>query len=183
MTTFKELNDEQLVLTYQCTNDAAAFGELYQRYNKRVFLYCVKVLDNREDAMDLTQDIFVKIADQLLRLKDAAAFVKWLFRIAHNDCMDILTKNKKHQSTSIDSIQELEADVFDEEIALLKDQEIEQMESALTQLPEKEKSLLTEKYFEGKSVKDLMNKYQLSKSAVKMRLARSREKLKVASVI
>jgi RNA polymerase sigma factor (sigma-70 family) len=59
---------------------------------------------------------------------------------------------------------------------------MEQMETAMTQLPEKDKSFLTEKYFEGKSVQDLMDKYELSKSAVKMRLARSREKLKLASV-
>jgi RNA polymerase sigma factor (sigma-70 family) len=171
-----------LVITYQKTKEPAAFGELYLRYNQKVFLYCAKILGNRENAMDLTQDIFVKISDQLIRLKDPAAFVKWLFRIAYNDCMDVLTKNKKRQCAALDTIKEPEADLFDEENTILKDKEMEQMETAMTQLPEKDKSFLTEKYFEGKSVQDLMDKYELSKSAVKMRLARSREKLKLASV-
>jgi len=56
MGTFRHLTDTDLVVTYQNTNNALAFGELYNRYNEKVFLYTTKILKNREQAMDLTQD-------------------------------------------------------------------------------------------------------------------------------
>lgn len=178
MNTFKNISDAELVLTYQNTQNPAAFGELYRRYNKKVFLYCVKILKNRDSALDLTQDIFVKIANKLGQLNHSNTFVAWLFRIAYNDCMDFLKNSKKNQVNPIHDNYDQEEEVFDYEAAFQKESQFQQLEIVMNQISAQDRQLLMERYFEKKSIQELVEKYNLSESAMKMRLARSRNKIK-----
>lgn len=182
MTLFKNLTDTELILAYQQSQDARAFGELYNRYNKKVYLYCNKILKNREDAYDVTQDIFVKISVSILKLKDPNTLVKWLFLVARNACLDLIQKNKRSSTTTLESEDLIPEDVFDMEAALGKEELFNKMESALNQLKPEDKTFLEAKYFHGKSVKDLTQTYGMSASAVKMRLMRTRQKVQNLSL-
>ena len=178
MNNFKNLSDEALVLDYQKTQNQVVFGELYQRYHTNVFLYCAKVLKNRDKAADLTQDIFIKVSIKLVQLSDANTFESWLIRIAHNDCMTLFKKAKRERTNSIEEVFHLGADEFDYDAAEAKEVQFSQIEKVLSDLPELEKSLLLDKYLGKKKITELMEKYAMSSSAVKMRLLRSRDKVK-----
>lgn len=177
MTTFKQFTDTQLVAIYQQTHAAGAFGELYVRYHEKVFLYCTKILKNSHMALDLTQDIFLKITKKILKLKSAETFVKWLFTIAKNHCMDSLRKKKRMAFHLIDNAVDVPADQVDVESVLAKEQQLTALEFAMKHLTQEEINLLKDRYFNKTSVLDLATKYQLSESAVKMRLLRTRKKL------
>lgn len=66
--------------------DTGAFNLLVSRWEKRLFNYTFRLTGNREDALDVCQETFLKAFQQLHRLQDPARFAGWLFTIARNDC-------------------------------------------------------------------------------------------------
>src|SRR5687768_2506992 len=67
---------------------AAAYGELVGRYQDRVFTFVLGQIQSREDAIDLTQEVFVKTHASLAGFREDSLFYTWLYRIALNTCID-----------------------------------------------------------------------------------------------
>ena len=67
---------------------------LVSRWEKRVFNYVLRLVGNREDAMDISQDVFLKAYQNLRKLEDLGRFAPWLYRIAHNEAYSLLRKNR-----------------------------------------------------------------------------------------
>ena len=67
---------------------------LVSRWEKRVFNYLLRLVGNREDALDLSQDVFLKAYQNLKKLEDPGRFAAWLFRIAHNEAYSLLRRNR-----------------------------------------------------------------------------------------
>jgi len=174
----KYLTDTELILIYQDTKNGNAFGELYNRYETKVFLYCIKILKEREDAHDVTQDIFLKLTDKLLTLKETFAFKKWLYRIAQNDCITVLRNQQKFRYTSVDAAYDLIDSKNETESIEVKEQQIAKVNLMLAHLSERDQTILKEKYLQDLTIVDLMEKYNLSESAVKMKLSRARNKVR-----
>ena len=176
--TLRNLSDEALITMYQENQDAQAFGELYNRYNQKVMLYCTKILGDRNNALDVTQDLFIKVSEKLGQLKEKVTFVKWLFTIAYNDCMNFVKKQKRFATTSTEILNNRENDVIDLEEKEMEEVKLSKMETAMQFLATDERTMLEDKYFGNASISDLETKYGMGASAVKMRLARSRNKVK-----
>ena len=85
-----------------------AFNLLVSRWEKRVYNYLLRITANREDALDLTQDVFLKAYQNLKKLDDPARFAPWLYRIAHNEAYSMF--RKRRPETDVD---ELEPEVTD----------------------------------------------------------------------
>ena len=90
---FREVEDRDLVLRSR-RGDVEAYNRLVSRWEKRVYNYLLKLSGNREDALDLSQDVFLKAYQSLRKLDDPARFSSWLFRIAHNEAYSLLRKRK-----------------------------------------------------------------------------------------
>ena len=88
---FREVEDRDLILKAR-RNDVEAYNLLVSRWEKRIYNYLLRLVGNREDAMDLNQDVFLKAYQNLKRLEDPARFGPWLFRIAHNEAYSLLRK-------------------------------------------------------------------------------------------
>lgn len=88
---FREVEDRDLVGKAR-RGDVDAYNLLVSRWEKRVFNYVYRLVSNREDAMDVTQDAFLKAYQNLGKLDDAGRFAPWLFRIAHNESFSLLRK-------------------------------------------------------------------------------------------
>jgi len=71
-----------------------AYSILVSRWEKRVFNYLLRLIGDREDAQDLSQDVFLKAWQNLKKLEDADRFASWLFRIAHNEAFSMLRRNR-----------------------------------------------------------------------------------------
>jgi RNA polymerase sigma-70 factor (ECF subfamily) len=90
---FREVEDRDLIAKAR-RGHVDAYNVLVSRWEKRVFNYLLRLVANREDALDLSQDVFLKAYQNLRKLDDPAKFPAWLFRIAHNEAFSLLRKNR-----------------------------------------------------------------------------------------
>jgi len=90
---FREVEDRDLVLRAR-RGDVEAYNRLVTRWEKRVYNYLLKLTGNREDALDLSQEAFLKAYQSLGKLADPGRFAPWLFRIAHNEAFSLLRRRK-----------------------------------------------------------------------------------------
>ena len=93
--------DEELVLKAQ-QGDVKAFDELVERYHDRIYGLTYNMTSNREDAEDLTQDIFVKAFEALPRFRGKSSFYTWLYRIAINKTINYRKKRNRNRALSLD---------------------------------------------------------------------------------
>ena len=90
---FREVEDRDLIAKAR-RGDVEAYNLLVSRWEKRVFNYLLRLVSNREDALDLSQDVFLKVYQSLAKLDDPARFAGWLFRIAHNEAFSLLRRRR-----------------------------------------------------------------------------------------
>jgi len=90
---FREVEDRDLVAKAR-KGDVEAYNLLVSRWEKRVFNYLLRLVANREDALDLSQEAFLKAYQSLPKLDDPGRFGAWLFRIAHNEAFSMLRRRK-----------------------------------------------------------------------------------------
>ena len=90
---FREVEDRDLI-TRARKGNVESYNLLVSRWEKRVFNYLYRLVGNREDAFDLSQDVFLKAYQALGKLEDPAKFTGWLFRIAHNEAYSLLRKTR-----------------------------------------------------------------------------------------
>ena len=91
---FREVEDPDLIRAAK-RGKVEAYNVLISRWEKRVFNYLLRLVGNREDAMDLSQEAFLKAYQNLGRLQDPARFGPWMFRIAHNEAFSLLRKPRR----------------------------------------------------------------------------------------
>jgi RNA polymerase sigma-70 factor (ECF subfamily) len=90
---FREIEDLDLIAKAR-RGDVEAYNLLVSRWEKRVFNYLLRLVSNREDALDVSQETFLKAYQNLRKLDDPARFSAWLFRIAHNEAFSLLRRRK-----------------------------------------------------------------------------------------
>jgi RNA polymerase sigma-70 factor (ECF subfamily) len=78
------------------------FERLYELYRGRVFSTAYRMLSNRADAEDATQDVFVKVFKKLKSFRGDSAVSTWIYRIAVNTCLDFRRRRKLRQAVSLD---------------------------------------------------------------------------------
>ena len=86
--------DDQLVDRY-LTGDGTAFEELMIRYQRRIYRVCYRFVENREDAMDLAQEIFIKAFENLPTFRWESSLKSWLYRVAINHCINHVKKHSQ----------------------------------------------------------------------------------------
>lgn len=87
-----------MLLVREAKNGSAeAYGELVGRYQDKVFTVVYGQIGAREDALDLTQEVFIKAHSAIRRFREDAVFYTWLYRIAVNACIDYLRRRKRTQ--------------------------------------------------------------------------------------
>ncbi|MFN0172970.1 MAG: RNA polymerase sigma factor [Bryobacteraceae bacterium] len=97
---FRAVEDTDLIARSR-KGDVEAFNLLVSRWEKRVYNYLLRILGHREDALDLTQDVFLKAYQNLRKLDDPARFTAWLFRIAHNEAYSLFRKRRPESDDEV----------------------------------------------------------------------------------
>ena len=170
------LTDEQLAIQVQLGNQKA-MGVLYARYYMLVFSKCKSFVKNTDDASDLAQDVILRVMEKINSFKGESKFSTWLYAITFNYCTDKLRKAKGKYFESLHEHFDIEDHSASElEMALEKDGKEKMAGEVLMAISEEDQQLLLMKYQFDKSINDLQSMYNLSASAVKMRLLRAREK-------
>ena len=170
--------DEQRVNTYLKTPSTPNFETIYQRYLAKVYRSCLAFTKDAQAAQDYTQDIFLKVLSKLDSFEHQSSFSTWLYAITHNYCRDQhrLRKRLATEPLSPTIVQTLpDSSPFTQDSDGAQLRLIEQL---LTKLSPADRHLLELRYEQGLSISALAQQYQLSESAVKMRLKRSRDRLR-----
>lgn len=90
---FRAVEDADLISRVR-RGDIEAFNLLVSRWEKRVFNYLLRITGRPEDAMDLSQEAFLKAYQNIRKLDDPARFGPWLYRIAHNEAHTLFRKRR-----------------------------------------------------------------------------------------
>lgn len=167
-------------------NDQKAYAELMVRYKDAIYFMILKMVNNKEDANDLTVEAFSKAFENIDKYKPDFAFSTWLFKIATNNCIDFIRK-KRLKTTSIDSAydnqdgEEVRIDFasegLDPEEKMIKKQKNDLMRTIVDNLPARYKQLVILRYFDERSYEEIAEELKLPVGTVKAQLFRARDLL------
>lgn len=172
-------SDEYLLSTLK-QGKLQSFGDLYLRYYPKVYHTCFSYAKNHDDAFDLAQDALLKAYVNIETFQGKSTFSTWLFSITRNHCLSLKTKKGRFYFEDVQSMHLLASEELSSE-ELEKREKKEQLELQLKRcldlLPLEDKRMLELKYFHNFTIKDLQDEFDLSASAVKMRLLRARQRI------
>ena len=174
---FREAEDRDLIERSR-RGDVDAFNVLVSRWEKRVFTYLVRSTGNREDALDLAQDAFLKVYRGLGSLTDVDRFPQWLFRIAHNE---VISKHRRNRLPIADGEDPEAADAEASGPARSLGNRVEMtliVEQALASLPLEQREAVTLKVFQGFKFDEIAAIVNCPVSTVKSRVYAGLEALK-----
>ena len=174
-------NDFYLVVSARQGNQKA-YADLMQRYKDSIYFMALKMVNNKEDAMDLTIETFAKAFEKLEKYQPDYAFSTWLFRVATNNCIDFIRKRKLN-TQSIHSLTDddgedrelqIKADVLNPEETSIKKQQTQELKALVETLPIRYRNLITLRYFEELSYEEIAQQLDLPLGTVKAQLFRAR---------
>ena len=184
------LTPPDMTLVDRCRrNDAAAFDEVIGRYKTKLYNYIYRMVGSRDDAEDLTQEVFVRMFTSLDTFRRQSSLHTWLFRIAGNLCVDHFRRGKKarghaysldepHQGDGGEGGRDVPDTTF-EPHRLLERQELgEQIQQALGQLPEKLRAVLILHDIEDLPYEEIARIVGCPLGTVKSRLFHARQQLR-----
>lgn len=176
-----KLSDEELVRKIVEKNDTHLFAVLYDRYASLVYNKCYGFSSSKEEAQDLTHDVFVRLYVKLRTFKGKSKFSTWLYSFTYNFCVNYVQRNrekKKEKMTVVtDQIKENDAEFDEIDDATLFELKSDKLAKALDIIGSADKMILLMKYQDDMSIKELAEVLELGESAVKMRLKRAKEKV------
>jgi RNA polymerase sigma-70 factor (ECF subfamily) len=176
--------DVELVKRAVEKHDQVAYAELLDRYRESVYFLLMKMVNNKDDAEDLTIEAFGKAFKNIEQYTPNFAFSTWLFRIATNNCIDFIRK-KRMVTLSLDKTftsgdgeemtMDVRADVPDPEEHMIRKQKNVLMRSLVEKLKPRYRILIEMRYFQELSYEEIAEKLDLPLGTVKAQLFRSRE--------
>lgn len=171
--------NDQIIINQIINGDTNAFTVLVDRYKDLVFTLALRMLKNREEAEEVSQDAFVKAYKSLSRFKGESKFSTWIYRVTYNTCLDRLKKNKKHlNDVAIDEFTQHQIKTMDNALDSMEQQEHNKtIQDCLNLLPGDDSFLLTLYYFEEHSLEEISKIIGITANNVKVKIFRGRKKL------
>ena len=168
-------SDEQIV-ERALTGDAEAFGEIVQRWERRIFVLSFGMLGREEDARDATQETFLAAFRNLRAFRGEAKVSSWLHRIAINQCITRQRRAKVRSESALETEEEKDASSFAAPLRYSPARVVEDLETtaavrvAVNSLPIELRQVVVMKEFEELTFKEIAEALDLPLSTVKSRL-------------
>jgi RNA polymerase sigma-70 factor, ECF subfamily len=165
--------------------DEAAFREIVERYQSKVFSIIHGIVRQRNDVEDIAQQVFAKVYLSLRSFDFRSSLITWIYKITVNECFDYLRKRKVRRLV-------YESDLSEDEVRRVENTEPATDRQApadsslaqrdyviklLTRVSEEERMLLMLKEVEGYSVEELAERTGMNENTIKVKLFRARQKL------
>jgi RNA polymerase sigma-70 factor (ECF subfamily) len=177
--------DENILLDKIAAKDENAFQVFVEKYHKLVLNVCNNILNNQDDAMDVSQEVFIKIYESIEKFRGDSKITTWLYRISVNNSLNYLRSKKKQKwFSSLDVIFGNDKNYHPEDSGLKPGENMELEENkkalyfALSKLPEKQNVALTLSNFEDLSYKEISEVMEISITEVGVLINRGKKNLK-----
>ena len=163
--------------------DKEAYGYFVDKYSDHVFNIAFRYIRDRGEALEVSQDVFVKAYKSLGEVKDYSLMERWLARIAVNTALNRLRGKKRTPSVS-DKIAEYTEgkSAGDSGVRDFNESDRDAVWKAISQLPENLRIVVIMKYMDGFSYVEIAKRLNISKATVRTRLARAKRMMKSALV-
>jgi RNA polymerase sigma-70 factor (ECF subfamily) len=178
-------NDDYQTIQDALRGDNRAYRKLMDKYHDAIFSFIFRMVHDREQVEDLTQEAFIKAFASLKNFNEEFAFSTWLYKIATNNCIDYIRK-RKLQMYSIDKpveshdseyTFELPDDSYEADREVIADQRSVLLRTAIDKLPEKYRRVILLRHSEEKSYEEIARMLKLPIGTVKAHIFRARELL------
>jgi len=179
-----ELSDGALieVCLARGAKDDRPFQELFQRYQSVVWRVCYSYMRNKQDAEDLTQEVFLKVYRSLQQFEGRSSFKTWIYRVAINSCQNEirrLSRRPQEAETEMEVIAEIMPSGKSVEKEYQKRYKRELLVQALANLKPDVSEILYMKDMEERPYHEIANILKIGISAAKMRVQRARLALQI----
>lgn len=175
---------EKKIIEKVLGGDANAFEELVLRYEKTVYNLALRMVGDRDDAFDMTQEAFIKAYGSLSSFRGDSKFSVWIYRITTNVCLDFLRSKSRKQQVSLtvsDDDEDAQLDIpdpkADPEQQLIKKIRMQSVEEGLKTLPDKQRQILVMRELGGMSYAEIGKALSIEEGTVKSRIFRARKRL------
>lgn len=167
------------------SGDEAAFREIVERYQSKVFSIIHGIVRQRNDVEDIAQQVFTKVYFSIRNFDFRSSLITWIYKITVNECFDYLRKKKVRKLV-------YESDLSEDEVRRVENTEpsVDRQPAAdvtlarhdyvvklLARVSEEERNLLMLKEVEGRSVEELAEMTGMNENTIKVKLFRARQKL------
>lgn len=157
--------------------DTRAFGEIVRRHQDRVFSFILRLTGTRDEAMDLTQEVFMKAWQALPEWRPEAHFSTWLLQIARNLSIDMLRRRQLVRFAPLDDELDIADTAMGPEACYAMRQRDAQLARALQRIPAGQREILLLREVEDLTYTDIAQTLGIRPGTVKSRLARARAAL------
>jgi len=166
--------DFKLVERY-LAGDMTAFDELMLRYERQIYRVCYRFVENRDDARDLAQEVFIKVFEHLPTFRRQSSLKTWLYRIAMNHCINHV---KKHSKEFVEVTEEIGSTRPSVHAEMEDREQREQFRQLVKRLPPKQKAILELRIHEQLSYEEIARISGRSVSTIKASVFFALEKIR-----
>jgi RNA polymerase sigma-70 factor (ECF subfamily) len=167
--------DEATLVARARDRDVGAFETLVRRYERRIYLLCLRMLNGANaEAEDVTQEVFLTAWRRLPDIEQDGAFGGWLYRTATNRCLNIL--RRRRPTTELDD-RTTPAGTDEPERSAQNAQAMDALAKALAQLPDQQRACWLLREVHGRSYEEIAQLVDATTGAVRGRIARARIEL------
>jgi len=174
--------DELELIKRAKRGDRQAFGQLVERYQRRVVGVALAISHNQDDAVELAQETFVRAFENLSKFESRSSFSTWLYRIAHNLTIDFRRREGRHVvlrgEDAESEIDRLPSQLGDSYGALRRNELSARIREALDQLTPEHRAVVLLREVEGLSYDEISDSLQIPRGTVMSRLHYARSRLR-----
>lgn len=181
------MGEEKILSAIQTVlnGDANAFEVIVRAYEKNVYNIALRMTSDREDALDISQEAFLKAYHSLHTYRGEGSFSVWLYRIVSNTCLDFMRSRSRRNEVSLsvedESGETTELEIRDDSLSpeRLYERKLtrEALQKGLMRLPEDQRKILLLREIQGLSYEEIARVLSIEGGTVKSRIYRARRKL------
>lgn len=172
------MTDSEIIRLYETGRQEEAFNNIVDAYSERLYWHIRRFLCSHEDTNDLLQDIFIKIWTALPGFRGESQLFTWLYRIATNEVLNYLRKQKFKAMISLDSAEEILRRKIDDDPYFNGNDLQRELHKAIQKLPEKQRIVFNMRYFDELKYEEISEITDTSVGALKASYHHAYNKIK-----
>lgn len=172
------MTDKEIIELYKAGQREKAFSEIVESYSERLYWHVRRFLCSHEDTDDLLQEIFIKVWSSLSSFRGESQLYTWIYRIATNESLNYLQKQKIRAALRFEDITSKLDDKIDEDSGVDGNEAQKALMKAVSRLPSKQKTVFIMRWFDDLSYEEISEILGTSVGALKASYHFAQEKIR-----